>query len=69
MSSRTFPPAFAAPSAPPAPRRTFHIAVLPGDGIGSEVMAEAVRVLRAAQDSTVGLALALDEHPEARVRI
>ena len=28
---------------------TFDIAVLPGDGIGAEVMAEAVRVLRAVE--------------------
>jgi 3-isopropylmalate dehydrogenase len=31
-----------------APLTTFHIAVLPGDGIGREVMAEAMRVLDAA---------------------
>ena len=29
--------------------KTFRIAVYPGDGIGSEVIAEAVRVLEAAQ--------------------
>jgi 3-isopropylmalate dehydrogenase len=27
--------------------KTYHIAVLPGDGIGPEVMAEALKVLKA----------------------
>lgn len=43
-------------------KRTFRIAVLPGDGIGVDVTAEAVRVLEAAaRDSD--LQLELREHP------
>src|SRR5271154_3087512 len=34
---------------------TFHIAVLPGDGIGPEVMAPALEVLRKAEATTPGL--------------
>jgi 3-isopropylmalate dehydrogenase len=42
---------------------TLHIAVLPGDGIGPEVIAAAVRVLRAIEPTMVGLRLELTEHP------
>ena len=31
--------------------RTYRIAVIPGDGIGTEVMPEGVRALRAASDA------------------
>src|SRR5436190_19982142 len=40
---------------------TFDIVVLPGDGIGPEVTAEAVKVLRAVGER-YGHSLALDEH-------
>ncbi|HEX9898776.1 MAG TPA: isocitrate/isopropylmalate family dehydrogenase, partial [Candidatus Methylomirabilis sp.] len=33
---------------------TYHIAVLPGDGIGPEVMAEALKVLRAVEAAFPG---------------
>lgn len=33
---------------------SFHIAVLPGDGIGPEVMAQALAVLRKLQASVAG---------------
>lgn len=33
----------------PTPRTTFHLAVLPGDGIGPDVTAEALKVLRAVE--------------------
>ncbi|HEY2412575.1 MAG TPA: isocitrate/isopropylmalate dehydrogenase family protein [Pirellulaceae bacterium] len=52
--------------APPAPSllpRTFDIAVLPGDGIGPEVMAEALRVLNAVIDGTPAVRLAFQELP------
>src|SRR3977135_1820427 len=41
----------------------FHIAVLPGDGIGLEVMAPALDVLRKVESMTPGLALRLTEAP------
>jgi len=41
--------------------RKHRIVVLPGDGIGPEVIAEALKVLRAAQESTDGLELDLQE--------
>ena len=42
---------------------TVHrIAVLPGDGVGPEVVAEAVKVLRAAEHREAGLSLELTEH-------
>jgi 3-isopropylmalate dehydrogenase len=41
---------------------TFDIAVLPGDGIGVEVTAEALRVLRALENDLPGVALRLAEH-------
>ena len=41
---------------------TYSVAVLPGDGIGREVMAAALVVLRAAQ-SRMGREFRLAEHP------
>jgi 3-isopropylmalate dehydrogenase len=41
--------------------KAYRIAVLPGDGIGPEVVAEAVKVLRAAQRRMDGVSFALDE--------
>lgn len=41
----------------------FDIAVLPGDGIGVEVVAEAERVLDAAMNSNTGVRLSLTHHP------
>jgi hypothetical protein len=43
--------------------RTWNIAVLPGDGIGSEVMAEGLKVLNAVAARLQGVAFALSEHP------
>jgi 3-isopropylmalate dehydrogenase len=42
---------------------TYHIAVLPGDGIGPEVMAEALKVLRAVEAAFPGLRFAGKEYP------
>ena len=42
---------------------TFQIAVLPGDGIGPEVIAEAVRVLCALEAGMDGVSFSLDPHP------
>ena len=42
---------------------TFHIAVLPGDGIGPEVMAPALEVLRAVESTTPGLKFRFTEAP------
>jgi 3-isopropylmalate dehydrogenase len=44
------------------PRSDFTIAVLPGDGIGVDVTAEAVKVLRAAQRAVGGFTLRFAEH-------
>jgi 3-isopropylmalate dehydrogenase len=44
-------------------RTSFDLAVLPGDGIGVDVTAEAVKVLRAVQDAVGGFTLHLVEHP------
>ncbi len=41
----------------------YRIAVLPGDGIGSEVMAEALKVLRAVEGAFPGLSLECQEYP------
>ncbi len=41
----------------------FHIAVLPGDGIGREVMAPALDVLRRVQATTPGLSFRFEEAP------
>jgi len=50
-------------SATSVPPHTFQIAVLPGDGIGHEVMAEAIRVLQAAVSNRVTIRLQLQEVP------
>jgi 3-isopropylmalate dehydrogenase len=42
---------------------SFHIAVLAGDGIGPEVMAPALEVLRRAETKTAGLSLRFTEAP------
>jgi 3-isopropylmalate dehydrogenase len=41
----------------------YHIAVLPGDGIGPEVMNAAIRVLNGAKSVSNGLQLEFTEHP------
>ncbi len=41
----------------------FHIAVLPGDGIGHEVMAPALDVLRRVSETTPGLKFRFSEAP------
>lgn len=43
--------------------RTHTIAVIPGDGIGGEVVAEGLRVLRRAAEVTAAFKLATCEHP------
>lgn len=43
--------------------RTYRIAVMPGDGIGPEVIAEAVRALRAAEAATGGFRLEWETLP------
>jgi 3-isopropylmalate dehydrogenase len=45
----------------------FKIAVLPGDGIGSEVMAEALKVLRATMEKLDRVRLEFEEHPAGAV--
>jgi len=45
----------------------FHIAVLPGDGIGAEVMAPCLRVLNEAAARTGGFALQWDEKPAGAI--
>jgi 3-isopropylmalate dehydrogenase len=42
--------------------KTFNLAVLPGDGIGSEVMTEAIKVLRAVEARLSGVSFELTEH-------
>lgn len=42
---------------------SFRVAVLPGDGIGVEVTASALEVLRALEARVGGFALAFEEHP------
>ena len=42
--------------------RKYKIVVLPGDGIGREVIPEAVKVLKASQESVVGLELSFEEY-------
>jgi 3-isopropylmalate dehydrogenase len=49
------------PQAPSTDSATFQIAVLPGDGIGVEVTAEAVRVLRAVEARLNGVRFELHE--------
>jgi 3-isopropylmalate dehydrogenase len=46
----------------PEERCNWEIAVLPGDGIGPEVMAEGVRVLRAVEAILAGVEFRLSEH-------
>jgi len=46
-----------------APAAAYTIAVLPGDGIGVEVTAEATRVLRCLEGILDGVTFRLDEHP------
>jgi len=41
--------------------RKYRIAVLPGDGVGAEVVPEAVKVLKAAEEVTSGLSLEFQE--------
>jgi 3-isopropylmalate dehydrogenase len=45
------------------PNSSFHIAVLPGDGIGPEVMAPALEVLRKIEATTPGLGFRFTEAP------
>ena len=45
------------------PNDAFHIAVLPGDGIGPEVMAPALEALRAVEKTTPGLKFRFTEAP------
>jgi 3-isopropylmalate dehydrogenase len=45
------------------PNSAFHIAVLPGDGIGPEVMAPALEVLRKIEATTPGLSFRFTEAP------
>ncbi len=42
---------------------TYQIAVIPGDGIGREVMAEALKVLQAVEACFPGMAFGCREHP------
>ena len=42
--------------------RKYRIAVLPGDGVGREVVPEAVKALKAAQESVTGLELVYEEY-------
>jgi 3-isopropylmalate dehydrogenase len=42
---------------------TYRITVIPGDGIGHEVMAEALKVLRVVEAAVPGLAFACREYP------
>lgn len=42
---------------------TYDIAVMPGDGIGPEVIREGVKVLEAAEDSVEGFSVDLEEFP------
>jgi hypothetical protein len=42
--------------------RKYKIAVLPGDGVGREVVPEAVKALEAAQESVAGFELVFEEH-------
>ena len=46
----------------------FHIAVLPGDGIGIEVMAPALEVLRKIETTTPGLKFRFTEAPAGLTR-
>jgi 3-isopropylmalate dehydrogenase len=48
-------------------KSTFHIAVLPGDGIGIDVTAEAVRVLRAVEQNLGGFILPMTTHESGAI--
>ena len=50
-----------------ATKSTFHIAVLPGDGIGIDVTAEAVRVLRAVEQRLGAFTLELTTHESGAI--
>jgi 3-isopropylmalate dehydrogenase len=56
-------PQLHAAAAKPAPAKTYQIAVLPGDGIGIEVMAQAMRVLSAVLAGTSSCKLDLRQLP------
>src|SRR5699024_12273753 len=43
--------------------RTFNIALIPGDGIGPEVVAEGVKVLRAIEEMEQNLSFSLSTFP------
>src|SRR5689334_3043805 len=45
------------------PMQIYQIAVLPGDGIGPDVIAEGVRVLRAVESKLNAVRFELAEHP------
>jgi 3-isopropylmalate dehydrogenase len=49
-------------ASPTSDLATFHLAVLPGDGIGPEVTNEACRVLEAVLGKTTGLKITYSEH-------
>jgi tartrate dehydrogenase/decarboxylase/D-malate dehydrogenase len=42
---------------------TYQIAVIPGDGIGQEVMPEGIKALRAVQQIVPGLRFEFEEFP------
>src|SRR3989475_165616 len=42
---------------------TYHIAVIPGDGIGQEVMPEGIKALRTVQEIGAGLHLEFETFP------
>ena len=48
---------------PATETKVYDIAVLPGDGVGVDVTAEALRVLQAVQAGFAGVALRFTEHP------
>jgi 3-isopropylmalate dehydrogenase len=48
-------------------KSTFHIAVLPGDGVGIDVTAEAVRVLRAVEAAVGSFTLQLTQHESGAI--
>jgi hypothetical protein len=43
--------------------RTWKVAVLPGDGIGPDVMAEGLKVLAVVESLLTGVSFKLSEHP------
>ena len=48
----------------PEAARVFRIAVLPGDGVGPEVIAQAIGVLEAVAGKLDGIELQFTDHPE-----